>query len=61
MQGLLRQLQKPRPGLTLLLLLLVAAVVVAAVWIARTQSQDNTAEEARQREVEVSRDDGAGR
>jgi hypothetical protein len=45
----------------LLLLLLVAAVVVAAVWIARTQSQDNTAEEARQREVEVSRDDGAGR
>jgi len=36
MQGLLRQLKKPRPWLTLSLLLIMAAVVVAAVWIART-------------------------
>jgi hypothetical protein len=57
----MRELQKPRPGLTLLLLLLVAAAIVAAVWIARTQSQDNAAEEARQRDVEVFREEGAGR
>ena len=59
MQGLLRQLQKPRPGLTLLILLILAAVVVAAVWVSRTQSQDDGAEEVTLRDAEVFRDEAA--
>ena len=61
MQGFTRQLQKPRPGLTLFILLILAAVVVAVVWSARTQSQDNMVEETRSRDVEVVPDEGAGR
>jgi len=61
MQGFLRQLQRPRPGLTLLILLMLAVVVAAVVWTARTHSQDDGAKKTTLRDVEIFLNEGAGK
>lgn len=55
LKSFMRQLEKPRPGLTLFLALTIAVAAVAAVWITYTQRQDNGAEKARRLDVELFR------